>query len=373
MNHKYIACPDSFKGTMSSLEAAEAVKAGILAADPTAEVIVLPIADGGEGTVDALTAKRMPAKVMGPDGEYIDSFWGLLDGNIAVIEMAAAAGLPMTELHDPEKTTTYGVGELISAALDCGCREFIIGLGGSATNDGGCGMASALGVKFIDRRDDMLGDDFVPFGGTLADITGIDVSGIDARIKESKFTVMCDITNPLYGETGAAYVFAPQKGADAEMVKRLDNGLRSLAEVIKRDLGVDTANIPGAGAAGGMGAGCVAFLGAELKSGIDTVLDVRGFDDMLTPDTIVITGEGKFDSQSIGGKAVSGIASRAKAKNVPVIILCGKAEEVPEAYDMGVTAVFSIHTASRPFEEAMARNAQDMRITAENIARLLLK
>jgi len=367
MKHKYIACPDSFKGTLSSFEAACAVRDGIHNADPDAEVAVLPIADGGEGTVDALGAKRMPAVVTGPDGTATDSFWGLLDDGTAVVEMAAAAGLPQTKLKNPELTTTYGVGELIKSALDYGCRRFILGLGGSATNDAGCGMACALGVRFTDTD----GNAFTPVGGTLSKIAHIDMTGIDSRVSESAFTVMCDITNPLYGETGAAYVFAPQKGADADMVLRLDSGLRSFADTVKTDMGTDVSLIPGSGAAGGMGAGCVAFLGAELKSGIDTVLDVRGFDSMLTPGTVVITGEGKFDSQSIGGKAVSGIASRAKAKGVPVIILCGKAEEVPEAYDMGVTAVFSIHTASRPFDEAMTRNALDMRITAENIARML--
>ena len=370
MKLKYIASPDSFKGTLSSLEAANAVRDGILKADKDAEVIVLPIADGGEGTVDALGARRMAANVMGPDGEYIDSFWGLLDdGKTAVIEMAAAAGLPQTKLKNPELTTTYGVGELILAALDYGCREFIIGLGGSATNDAGCGMAAALGAVFTDK----FGGEFTPVGGMLSDIARIDVSEMDERIVQSAFTVMCDITNPLYGTTGAAYVFAPQKGADDDMVKRLDAGLINFADTVKADMGIDTAYIPGAGAAGGMGAGCVAFLGAELKSGIDTVLDVRRFDELIDSDTVVFTGEGKFDSQSIGGKAVSGIAARAKAKGAAVIILCGKAEEVPEAYDMGVTAVFSIHTAARPFEEAMKRNAQDLMYTAENVVRILRK
>jgi len=368
MKIRYITAPDSFKGTLSSAEAAEAVKAGILEADNEAEVITLPIADGGEGSVDALGAKRMVCEVTGPDGEKLPSFWGLMpDGETAVIEMAACAGLPQTKLKNPELTTTYGVGELIKAALAKGIRRFIVGLGGSATNDAGCGMAAALGVVFTDKE----GNAFVPKGGTLSDIAHIDMSGIDSACLKSSFTVMCDITNPLYGEKGAAYVFAPQKGADEAMVERLDMGLRNFASVVKKDLGCEVDFIPGSGAAGGMGAGMCAFLGAELKSGIDTVLELRKFDDIVTSDTIVITGEGKFDSQSVGGKAVSGIAARAKKKGAPVIILCGSADEVPEAYEMGVTAVFSIQTGARPLEKALPRNGLDMRITASNIARVI--
>jgi len=367
MKFKYIACPDSFKGTLSSLEAAEAVRDGIVKAEPTAEVTVLPIADGGEGTVDALGAVRQTAEVTGPDGEKLRSFWGLLDDGTAVIEMAAAAGLPQTKLKNPELTTTYGVGELIKCALDKGCRSFVLGLGGSATNDAGCGMAASLGVKFTDNG----GKVFVPTGGTLSNIAHIDLSGMDERIGEAAFTVMCDITNPLYGESGAAYIFAGQKGADEDMVKRLDDGLRHFAAVVRADIGIEVDAIPGGGAAGGMGAGCVTFLCAELKSGIETVLELRRFDELIDENTIVITGEGRFDSQSIGGKAVSGIAARAKAKGAPVIILCGSADEVPEAYDMGVTAVFSIQTGARPLEKALPRNGLDMRITAENIARLI--
>lgn len=352
---------------MSARETADAMKRGVTRGDPSARTVLMPIADGGEGTVDALGAEKTVLTVTGPDGGPVSSFFGRMPDGSCVIEMAAAAGLPQSLLHDPERTTTYGVGQLIAAALDAGCRTFTVGIGGSATNDAGCGMAAALGAVFTDDG----GSRFVPTGGTLSKIARIDVSGLDPRVSESSFRVMCDVTNPLYGENGAAYVFAPQKGADADAVVRLDEGLRHFADCAERDLGRDVSAMPGGGAAGGMGAACVLFLGASLQSGIDTVLELAGFDSLLQDDAVVLTGEGKFDRTSLGGKAVSGVASRAAAAGVPVIVLAGSADVVPEAYGRGVTAVFSIQRRPLPFAEAMARNVSDMEAAAEDAARLV--
>ena len=363
---KIIICPDSFKGTMSSRETAEIIAKAFRDSWDGYETVCIPIADGGEGTVEAFGADIVRVSVSGPHFEKVDSFYGML-GDTAVIELAAAAGLPMTDPLDPEKTTTYGVGELILSALDKGCRKFIIGLGGSSTNDCGCGMAAALGVKFYNRS----GESFIPVGGTLSLVDRIDVSGIDPRIKDSAITTMCDIDNPLYGEKGAAYVFAPQKGADETSVIKLDNGLRHIAEVIKSCLDTDVSEIRGGGAAGGCGAGTVAFLASSLKRGIDVVLDTSGFDELIKDASLIITGEGKFDSQSIDGKAVSGIAARAKKANAPLIVLAGAAVESSEAYDMGVSAVFSIQRMAMPKEEAYLRNREDTYRTAFNLANLL--
>ncbi len=364
---RFLVAPDSFKGSLSAADTAAAIADGIRSVRPDAEILCFPIADGGEGSVDALGAQRMPVNAAGPDGYAIPSFWGKLGETTAVIEMAAAAGLPQSRLKDPERTTTFGVGELILAALKAGCRNFVLGLGGSATNDAGCGMAAALGAVFTDKD----GRIFLPIGGTLGEIAHISLDKMDPRLKESAFTVMCDVTNPLYGGNGAAFVFAPQKGADAEAVLRLDAGLRNFAAVVKADLGRDLSQLAGGGAAGGMGAGAALFLGAELKSGIRTVLDLRGFDDHLTEGTVVFTGEGKFDASSLDGKAVSGVAARAAQKGVPVVVLAGSAEAVPGAYERGVTAVFSVQSAPRTLEEAMRRCAGDLREAAANLTRLI--
>ncbi|MBQ7161824.1 MAG: glycerate kinase [Clostridia bacterium] len=364
---KILIAPDSFKGTLSAREAAEMIAKAARDASPGFEPVLMPIADGGEGTVDAFGAERREVIVMGPNGRMTRSFYGVL-GDTAVIEMAAAAGLPLADPLDAAGTTTYGVGELIKSALDAGFRKFIIGLGGSATNDCGCGMAAACGVKFYNAA----GKDLTPRGKTLADVVRIDLSGRDPRIAESEFTAMCDITNPLYGDTGAAYVFAPQKGADAECVAKLDAGLRSIAGVIARDCGTDVAQMPGAGAAGGCGAAIPAFFGGSLKRGIDVVLDVNGFDAALEGAALVVTGEGRFDSQTAGGKAISGIAARTKKKGIPLIVFCGAAEEDESAYDMGVTSVFSIQRKALPFKEAAPLNGPYLYRTALNVFRLLV-
>ena len=258
---KIVISPDSYKGTLSARQAAEIIERACKDALESVETVSIPIADGGEGTVDALGAERVPCVVTDAFSTPISAFYGRL-GDAAVIELAACAGLPQATHPNPEIASTFGVGELIRFALDAGFRRFIIALGGSSTNDMGCGLASALGVHFFDED----GARFVPTGKTLNRIAKIDCSGMDPRIRESRFTTMCDVTNPLFGPKGAAYVFAPQKGADPEMVARLDQGLVHACEVVKRDLGVDLSTLPGAGAAGGCGGGVVAFLSSELKS-----------------------------------------------------------------------------------------------------------
>lgn len=364
---KIVIAPDSFKGTLSAREVAETVASAAKDASDIYETVIMPIADGGEGTVEAFGAEKIECTVMGPNGFPCKSFYGML-GNTAIIEMAAAAGLPLADPLDPGATTTYGVGELIRTTLDAGVRDFIIGLGGSATNDCGCGMAAACGVIF--RRAD--GRAFIPTGGTLCEIDAIEMTDVDPRIAESTFTAMCDIDNPLYGEKGAAYVFAPQKGADETMVQALDEGLCHISDIISRDLGIDVAEMPGAGAAGGCGAAIPAFFGGKLRRGIDVVLETAGFEKELDGASLVVSGEGRFDSQTVGGKAISGIAARCKKHNVPLVVFCGAAEEDESAYEMGVTAVFSIQRRALPFSEAKALNAPYLYRTAYNVFKLLL-
>lgn len=310
----------------------------------------------------------MEARVQGPYGKPMDSFWGKI-GDSAVVEMAACAGLPLTrENRDPSVTTTYGVGQLVEAAWQEGCRQIVVGLGGSGTNDGGCGMAAALGVRFLDA----LGRDFVPVGGTLKDIARIDVSRRNPLVGKADLVAMCDTGNPLFGFNGAAYVFAPQKGADARMVEELDSGLRHLDKIVQKDLGVDASRIPGVGAAGGCGFGMVAFFGASVRMGIDMLLEAVGFDSLLEGVDYVFTGEGKVDGQSLGGKVISGVARHARQADVPVIVVAGDVgEDVAEAYDKGVAAVFSTNRVARDFSKVRFRCMEDLSQTMDNIFRLL--
>ena len=340
-----ILIPDSFKGTLTSRQVCEAMERAVLRRKPRARVISIPVADGGEGTVEAfLTAmggERVECTVCGPHFAPMTAFYGLLPDSTAVIEMAACAGLPLAgKKKNPERTTTYGVGQLIMDALDKGARKFLIGLGGSATNDGGCGCAAACGVRFYESH----GSSFVPSGRNLNEIEKIAMTYADPRLKECTFTVLCDIDNPLCGPTGAAAVFGPQKGADEEMVGRLDMGLRHLARRWLEDLGKDLLFLPGGGAAGGMGAGMAAFFGGTLRPGIDLLLDTVGFDDLAKDASLVFTGEGKLDGQTARGKAICGIARRAKGLGLPVIALVGGSEgELAALHSEGLTAVFSIN------------------------------
>ncbi|MBE5782038.1 MAG: glycerate kinase [Clostridiales bacterium] len=359
---KLIFIPDSFKGSLSSQQVCDLMKQAASLEAPGAQCISIPVADGGEGTVDAFLAavggERIEITANGPWGEKTLCAYGKLNQRTAVVEMAAAAGLPMVgEKKNPEKTTTYGAGELIRAALESGAEEIILGLGGSATNDGGCGAAAALGVKFLNEK----GEEFVPVGETLKNITAIDCSAAKALLQGKRLRVMCDIDNPLCGPQGAAAVFAPQKGADEEMVARLDAGLHHLAEIALRDAGVDMLHIPGAGAAGGMGGGMAALLGGQLQMGIETVLDVTGFDALLQDADAVFTGEGKLDGQSLRGKVVIGVARRCQKQNKPCFAVVGGVEgEMDGAYSQGVTAVVPICRRPMPLNEAIAHSEENL-------------
>ena len=369
---KCVVVSDSFKGTVSSREICAIAQRVIPRHFPACEVVCIPVADGGEGTVDcfiqAMGAQRVEVTVTNALGEKSAAAYARL-GELAIIEMAAAAGLPQVgALRCPGTATTYGVGELIAHAIDSGCRKILLGLGGSATNDGGCGCAAALGVRFYDAD----GQSFVPVGDTLGRIARIDTAEAEALLRSVEITVMCDVTNPLYGPTGAAYVFAPQKGADAEKVKSLDAGLRHFGDVIRSQYGLDVSAMPGAGAAGGMGAGCVALLGGTIQSGIDAVLDVTGFDRQLEGADLVITGEGRIDSQSADGKVVSGVARRTRAKGVPLIAIAGGiADSAGAVYDIGVSAMFSTDRAALPVDMLGARSPGDYEATLSDIMSLI--
>jgi glycerate kinase len=364
--------PDSFKGTMSSTEICGIMEAAVKKFYPAAKVSSIPVADGGEGSVEAFLCAvggtKKTVRVKGPFFEDIESFYGILsDGKTAVIEMAACAGLPLAGSHpDPEKTTTYGAGQLIEAAIDAGCTRIVMGLGGSATNDGGAGAAAALGVHFTGAD----GTSFVPTGGALKDIRHIDIWGINPKLKQVELVSMCDIDNPLFGPAGAAYVFGPQKGATPDMAQALDAGLMHLAEVVKADLQLDLADMPGAGAAGGMGYGMKAFLGSALQMGIETVLDTVHFDDLLKTADMVFSGEGKIDTQSLRGKVVIGIAKRTKKAGVPLIAVVGDiGDDIDAAYEKGVSAIFSINRVAVDYPAAKLRAKSDLRLTMENIMR----
>lgn len=369
---KCVVVSDSFKGTVSSREICAIAQQVIPRHFPACEVVCIPVADGGEGTVDcfiqAMGAQRVEVTVTNALGEKSAAAYARI-GELAIIEMAAAAGLPQVgALRCPGTATTYGVGELIAHAVDSGCRKILLGLGGSATNDGGCGCAAALGIRFYDAD----GQSFVPVGDTLGRIARIDTAKADELLRSVEIMVMCDVTNPLYGPTGAAYVFAPQKGADAEKVKSLDAGLRHFGDVIRSQLGIDVSRMPGAGAAGGMGAGCVALLGGMIQSGIDAVLDVTGFDRQLEGADLVITGEGRIDSQSADGKVVSGVARRTRAKGVPLIAIAGGiADSAGAVYDIGVSAMFSTDRAALPVDMLGARSPGDYEATLSDIMSLI--
>lgn len=369
---KILLIPDSFKGTMSSTEICSIMAQTLKHHFPTADIRSIPVADGGEGTVDAfLTAmggEKINLPVTGPLGAPVAAFYGRI-GDTAIIEMAAAAGLPLISGRlDPEGATTYGVGELIRHALSHGAKRLVIGLGGSATTDGGCGAAAALGVRFFNYQ----GESFVPVGGTLKDIAKIDLSGRDPALNGTEIVTMCDISNPLTGPQGAACVFSPQKGADAATVQRLDAGLVHLASLVRTQLHREIETMPGAGAAGGMGGGMAAFLDSRLEMGIETVLDTVGFDDLLEDAALVFTGEGKIDSQSLGGKVVIGVARQAKAKHVPVLAIVGDiGDPIEDAYTQGVTGIFSINRVAVPYSQAKHRAKEDLRRTMENLCRVL--
>lgn len=365
---KCIVIPDSFKGSLSSLQICEIARESIGRFFPGCQVVTLPVADGGEGTVEcflsAMEGESVTLTVHGPYMEEITASYARF-GETAIIEMASAAGLPMVgDKKDPSRTTTYGVGEQLLHAAKNGAKKIILGLGGSCTNDAGCGCAAAAGVKFYDAD----GNAFVPTGGTLSKIASIDTTEAEKVFGGIEITCMCDIDNPMHGTSGAAYIFGPQKGADPAMVELLDNELKALAKLLP----AGTEDLPGAGAAGAMGAGMVAFLGAKLRSGIETVLDVVEFDRQLSDADLVITGEGKIDSQSLRGKVVIGVSRRAAKQNVPVVAVVGDvADDAYAAYDMGVSAIFSTNRLAIPFSQAKTRSEQDYRHTLEDLLRMM--
>ena len=373
---KIVIAPDSFKESLTAREAAEAIRAGVLRAAPDAATELVPMADGGEGTVqslvDATGGSIQRVTATGPLGEEVQATFGVLgDGARAVIEMAAASGLPLVppEKRDPRVTTTHGTGDMIRAALDMGARDFIIGIGGSATNDGGTGMAAALGVKFLDDE----GKELPPGGGALAGLHHIDMSGLDERAKEATFHIACDVDNPLTGPHGASATYGPQKGATPEMVEELDACLGHLAKVIGADLGKEINDLPGAGAAGGLGGGFVAFLDATLSMGVELVLEATKFRDVASDADLVITGEGRLDWQSARGKTPVGVSRAAKEAGTPVIALCGS---IGDGYDAvhaeGIDAVFAIVNGPMPLEDAFANAGDLIAQAAEEAVRLFL-
>ncbi len=370
---KFVIAPDSFKGTADAAEICEIGKRVICSIIPDAEISLLPIADGGEGTADCflscLGGEKITLDVTGPHFEKVSASYVIVGDNTAIVEIASAAGLPMAvENNNPAESTTFGVGELIRDATDRGVKKIILALGGSCTNDAACGLAAALGVKFTDCD----GSEFVPVGGTLDKIARIDTSEAEKRLSGIEVVAMCDIDNPLYGERGAAYVFAPQKGADEVCVKLLDKNLITFADTVKKCLGIDIAALPGAGAAGGAGAGAVAFLGGRLCRGIDTVLDICGFDELAKGADLVITGEGRIDGQTTGGKAISGIAARAKKLGVPVAVIAGDiGDNIEPMYDMGVSFILSTNRVAKSFSETKHRAKSDLALTFETLARMI--
>lgn len=370
---KYVLIPDSFKGSLSSTEFCRIAEDVIHRLDPQAAICTIPVADGGEGTVDAFLAavggRRVPVTCTGPSGNEISAFYGMLPDGAAVVEMAAAAGLPlMGDRLDPEAATTYGVGQMIAHAAAHGAARIVLGLGGSATNDGGCGAAAAVGIQFFDKA----GKTFVPTGGTLQDIHRISCASVSPLVRDIPFLTMCDIDNPLCGETGASAVFGPQKGADTDMVRRLDDGLRHLSNVIRRDIGIDILTLLGSGAAGGFGGGSVAFFNSQLCMGIDAVLDLVHFDEVVRDADLVITGEGRLDGQSLRGKTVIGVARRCKQLHVPVVALVGSSDtDIEAVYELGVSGVFPINPTIMPLQEALLHCEENLGFTVSNLIRFV--
>lgn len=373
---KIIIAPDSFKGSVSAIDVAKNIEIAIHAVEPSTQTVIMPVADGGEGTVDAIAscvaAEIHNIKVCGPMKEEAQGYYATIEnGMTAVIEMAQASGLPMVpvEKRNPWYATTYGTGQMIKDALDRGVKKIIIGIGGSATNDGGAGALMALGASFLDAE----GNELDLGGGALSKLTTLDLSQFDKRIFETEIVVACDVTNPLTGPMGASYIYGPQKGANPEMVAQLDAALEHFAEVSKEVLGEDFSVCPGAGAAGGLGFALLAFCKAKFAAGIDIVLDVCGFEKELESADLVITGEGRIDGQSVCGKVLYGIGMRAKEQNVPVVAIGGGVKEESEALlDCGISAMFSIANGPMTLEYAMEHGAELIRQVAKNIMRVFL-
>ena len=370
-----LVAPDSFKGSLTALRVAEAIERGVRQVFPDARVVKVPIADGGEGTVDALVVatggRVLESEVTGPLGEPVRARWGVLGGGgAAVIEMAAASGLPLVprDRRDPRYTTTRGTGDLVRAALDAGLERLVVGIGGSATNDGGTGMARALGVRFLDAE----GRDLPEGGAALARLSRIDLSGLDPRVRALDLMVACDVDNPLTGPRGASAVYGPQKGATPAIVAELDAALARYAEVARAATGRDAATLPGAGAAGGLGAGLLFFTPARLRPGVEIVLETTRFDDLVKGADLVVTGEGRTDFQTAMGKAPVGVAAAAKRHGVPVVCLAGGlGEGADDVLAKGVDALASTVPGPMGLEEAVARGAGLVEAAAARMCRLV--
>jgi len=372
---KIVIAPDSYKESLSALEVASAIEAGFREIFPEAEYVKIPVADGGEGTVEAMVAATqgniVRLTVTGPLGKPVEAFYGLSgDERTAFIEMAAASGLELVPAaqRDPLITTSFGTGELIKDALDRGVDHFIIGIGGSATNDGGSGMMQALGAQLLDEH----GKQIAYGGGALPQLARIDIEQLDTRIKQCRFEVACDVSNPLTGDKGASAIFGPQKGATPELVQQLDKALEHYATLIHRDLDIDVLHIDGGGAAGGMGAALHAFCQAELRSGIEIVTEALGLAEQVKDADLVITGEGRIDSQSINGKVPIGVAKVAKQFDKPVIGIAGSlTADVGVVHQHGLDAVFSVLFSICSLDDALANAAQNVRLTARNVAAVI--
>jgi len=373
---KIIAAPNAFKGSLSALDVAKAIALGVKNVIPTANVILAPVADGGDGLVDVVVAlmhgEIRQAVVAGPMQKLVTAdFCYVKSKNLAILEMALASGLALLPEHqkNPVKTTTFGTGELILAALDLGVDRIEVGLGGSATNDGGIGMASALGVRFLDKN----GKCVEPVGGSLGDICKIDTSHLDPRIKGVCIEGMCDVDNPFIGKNGAAYVYAPQKGASFEQVKTLDAGLSNLADIIQSDLGINIKNMQKAGAAGGLAGGLYAFLGAKLRHGVDIILDIAEFNEKLIGADLVITGEGQIDFQTAYGKAPAGVGAAAKVRNIPCIAIAGSiGDNLGDLHKIGIDAVFSLCPGPVSLKYAMTNGEKLISCVVEQAVRCFL-
>lgn len=375
---KFVLAPDSFKGNLTSLQVAEALEKGIRRVLPNAICIKIPMADGGEGTVqslvDATGGKFVRKTVTGPAGKPIYARYGLLaDGETAVVEMAEASGLPLVSGKDknPLKTTTYGTGELMLDAIKRGAKKIIIGIGGSATNDGGVGMAQALGVHFFNKQGNIIGDHGC--GGMLNKIERIDMKGLNPSVRKTQVIVACDVTNPLCGKTGASNVFGPQKGATPAMVKVLDANLKHLGKIIERDLKKDVMSIKGAGAAGGLGAGLVAFARAKMKRGIDIVVDATEIGKHIKGADLVITGEGRIDFQTAFGKTPAGVARAARKYRVPTVAIGGGiTDDANGVFKHGIDGLESACARDMSLEEAMGNSIAHLENAAERVVRLVL-
>ncbi len=373
---KILLAPDSFKGSMTSVQIIKYIEEIALTHFNPLEIVKVPIADGGEGTVDAIVLASgnrgifKTINVIDPLGRDISAKYGIIDGKTAIIEMAQASGLPLisADERNPLITTSFGTGQLLKAAIQEGIRDIVIGIGGSATNDGGIGAMKALGIKFLDSE----GKDVGSGGNALAKVKNIDISEIDAQVKECHFTIICDVSNPITGPEGATYTFGPQKGADEEMLKILEAGMINYAKVLNKKFNIDVDSIFGGGAAGGLGASLAVFLNAEMRPGIETVLDTVNFDDLLENVDLVITGEGRIDGQSVYGKVPVGVASRCKKKNIPVIAIVGSiGQDAFKVYEYGITSIFPIVNSPMSLESAMCNAEILIKDTADRVFRAL--